>query len=115
MCCIFSQLGSYFSFFLGVRDDHKTVRKGVEVNGHKLLPPPRVTLSKHHISLAQESLVSSYKVSDDADNPFYALRNYSGHFYSIMHGEIKKFAKELNGTFLRTLNEANKITLMHWG
>ena len=32
-----------------------------------------------------------------------------------MHDRIQKFAKELNGTFIRTLNQANKITLMPWG
>ena len=96
-------------------DYHKTFLKGVEVNKHKLLLPPRVTLNKNNISLAQESLVASYKASDDVDNPFYALRNYHGRFYSIMHDGIQKFEKELNGTFIRTLDEANKITLMPWG
>ena len=43
------------------------------------------------------------------------MRNYNGHFYSLMHDEIQKFAKEVNGTFIRTLNEANKITLLPWG
>ena len=67
-----------FHSFFGMRGYHETVLKGVEVNGRKLLPPPRVTLNKKNISLAQESLVASYKASDDVDNPFYALRNYNG-------------------------------------
>ena len=60
MCCIFRQLGSYFPLFLGVWDYCKTVLKGVEVNRHKLLLPPSVTLNKNNISLSQESLVASY-------------------------------------------------------
>ena len=64
--------------------------------------------------MVQESLVASYKASDDVDNPFYALKNYNGRFY-FMHNGTQKFAKKLNSTFIRTLNEANKITLMPCG
>ena len=67
--------------------------KGVEVNECKLLPPPRVTLNKNNIGLAEESVVASYKASDDVDNAFYALRNYSGRFYSIMHDGIKNLQR----------------------
>ena len=77
MYCIFKQLGPYFSFFLVERDYHD------EVNGRKLLPSPRVTLNKNNISLAQKSLVASYKASDDVDNTFYAFRNYNGRFYYL--------------------------------
>lgn len=102
-------------FSSGVREYHKTVLKGVEVNGHSLLPPPRVRLNKNNINVAQKALLSSYRTSDKENNPYAALKSHNGKFYSIMHDGIQKFAKELNGTYVRTISSTNQIATMPWG
>lgn len=47
--------------FSRVREYHKTVLNGVQVNGHKILPFPRVTISVFHkrLSIKQEMIKES--------------------------------------------------------
>ena len=58
---------------MGVRDYHKMVLNDVEVNRHKLLPPPIVTPNKNNISEVQKALLTSYHTSDEEGNPYAAL------------------------------------------
>ena len=80
---------------LGVREYHKTLLKDVEVSGHKLLSPPRVTLNKSNISEVQKALLTSYQTNDEEGNPFAALRSHNGKFCSIMHDGIQSFQENL--------------------
>ena len=56
---------------MGVRDYHKMVLNDVEVNRHKLLPPPIVTPNKNKV---QKALLTSYHTSDEEGNPYAALK-----------------------------------------
>ena len=72
------------------KEYHKTMLRGVEVNGYKLLPPPRVSLNSNNISNVCKDLLTSYQTSDG--KPYAPLQSHSGKFYSIMHDIIHKFS-----------------------
>ena len=84
--------------FASVREFHPAVLKGVEANGQKLLPPPKVTLNKNNISRVQKAILTSYRESQDSGNPYVVLKCHNGKFYSLMHHGIQNFSQELDGS-----------------
>ena len=88
--------------------------KNIEIDGKEVAPPPTVSLNKNNIHQAQHALLEEYRTSNDAGNPYAALHSCNGEFFSIMHDGIQKFAKELNGTHVRTVSPTNEIVLMPW-
>ena len=61
-------------------------------------------------------MLKSYQNDIGEINPYQDLRSYYGKFYSLMHDGIQKFAKELNGTYVRTLSSSttSTISLVPW-
>ena len=95
----------------GVREYHTTVLKDTEIDKRKIAPPPKVRLNKDNIRIPQNALLITFrKDTQNKGNPYNILHNqHCGKLYSIMHGEIQKFGKELNGVFIRTLSETSDI------
>ena len=105
----YASIEFYNSVMDGVREYHSTALSGVEIDGLKVAPPPKVKLTKDNINKAQSALLDSVKSSQLESNPFESLRRHNGKYFSIMHDGIQKFAKELNGAMIRTLNSKSDI------
>ena len=102
----------------GVVDYHKTVFNGVEINGKSVQPPRKIKLNAHNISSIQQATLQAFEESKSDNNPFVALQEYYGKYYSLMHDGIMKFSMELNGVFLRTLlSKDDEVSIQNvpWG
>ena len=95
---------------------HSTFLAGVEMNNQKITPPSKVVLNKGNIHVAQSALLKSYQNDTGETNPYQDLRSYYGKFYFLMHDGIQKFAKALNGAYVRTLSSSttSTISLVPW-
>ena len=98
----------YNSALQGVRDYHKTVLAGVEINKCKLAPPPKVLLNVKNIRIVQNAILETYKNSYQSKNPYRILKSYEGKHFAIIHDGIEKFSKELLGVFIRPATTASK-------
>ena len=78
----------------------------------KIAPPSKVVLNKDNIHVAQSALLKSYQNDTGETNPYQDLRSY----YGKLHDGIQKFAKELNGAYVRTLpsSTTSTISLIPW-
>ena len=106
----------YDTVIVGVREYRSTVLAGVEINNQKIAPPSKVVLNKDNVHVAQSALLKSYQNYTEETNPYQDLRSYYGKFYSLMHGGIQKFVKELNGAYVRKLSSSTTptISLVLW-
>ena len=106
----------YDTVIEGVREYHSTILAGAEINNKKIAPPSKVVLDKDKIHVAQSALLKSYQNDTGETNPYQDLRSYYGKLYSLMHGGIQKFAKELNGAYVRILSSSttSTISLVPW-
>ena len=61
-------------------------------------------------------MLKSYQNDTGETNPYQDFRSYYGKFYSLIHDGIQKFAKELNGVYVRALSSSTKstISLVPW-
>ena len=100
----------------GVSEYHTTALKNIEIDKRQIAPPPKVRLNKDNISIPQNALLNTFrKDTQNKGNPYNVLFNqHCGKFYSIMHDGVQKFAKELNGVFIRTLSETSNIVNVPW-
>ena len=106
----------YDTVIVGVREYRSTVLAGVEINNQKIAPPSKVVLNEDNVHVAQSALLKSYQNYTEETNPYQDLRSYYGKFYSLMHGGIQKFAKELNGAYVRKMSSSTTptISLVPW-
>ena len=79
-------------------------------------PSSEVVLNKDILHVAPSALLKLYQNDTAETNPYQDLRSYYGKFYSFMHDGIQKFAKELNGAYVRTLSSSttSTISLVPW-
>ena len=79
-------------------------------------PSSEVVLNKDILHVAPSALLKLYQNDTAETNPYQDLRSYYGKFYSFMHDVIQKFAKELNGAYVRTLSSSttSTISLVPW-
>ena len=59
----------------------------------------------YNITKLQKAVFKEHKSSKIDNNPYEALRQYHWKYYSIINYGIKKISKELNGVFLRTIDQ----------
>ena len=87
---------SHFTTVLdGIRSYHNTVLRNVEINGQTVTAPPKVALNIYNITKKLKAVFQGYKSSKTDNNPYDAL----------MHDAIQMFSWELNGVFLRTIDD----------
>ena len=101
-----AKIKMYDTVIEDVREYHPTVLAGVEINNQKIAPLSKVVLNKDNIHVVQSALLKLYQNDTEETDPYQDLRSYCGKFYSLMHDGIQKFAKELNGAYVRTLSSS---------
>ena len=102
----------YETAHTGVKGNHGVVLSHVELDGKKIVPPPKVRLNDHSIKDFQGALLDGYKTLDST--PYSACRGPLSKWYSIFNDGIQKFTMELNGVMIRCLDENYKITNIPW-
>ena len=68
-----------------------------------LLLQKKIKLNEHNIAQIHHATFKSFKESENQNNPFHPLKGYYSKYYSIMHDEIMKITRKLNGVFMRLL------------
>ena len=89
---------------VGLRGFYDIVLGYVEVDG-KRIPPPKVHVNNHNITLTEKGLLEAFKTLDVSGrcnvSPYKALRGPFSKWYSVFHDGIQKFGMELNDSNIR--------------
>ena len=110
-----SAITYYNAVSKGVKGGHEKIFGKMTLNGRKIKGIPRVKMNENNIPVMQNAILSAYTSSTFSPNE--SLRKTYGKYYSIMHDGIQKFAKELNGVHLRTIqfdDDGVKIVHVPW-
>lgn len=108
-------LDIYDTCMNGVRGYHSEVVKKFNFpDGECLPPPPKVAVDRNNIPKVHQALVTSFRESEDADNPYHRFANMENDFYSIMHDGIQKFKMELNGVIIRYATSDLDVVNIPW-
>ena len=104
----------YQTFLEIIRSYLNTVLSGVEVNHSKIAPPPKMLLNKNNIITTQFELLEPYHQDDGEENPDKLLQSPFAKYYLLLHNNIQKFNKKLNGVLNRSLSSAWSPVNIPW-
>lgn len=104
----------YQTVLESIRSYLNTVLSGVGVNHSKIAPSPKMLLNKNNIITTQFELLESYHQGDDEENPDKLLQSPFGKYYLLLHDNIQKFNKKLNGVLNRSLSSAWSPVNIPW-
>lgn len=96
-------VSNYESSMRGARGYHEAYLGHFLINGKKPTPPPKVKVNEHNIAKIEHGILEAYK--NMTSPPYSVLKSAFAKKLSISNDGIQKFANELNGVMVRTLDE----------